>query len=64
MMTFLAPPPKWRPAFSFPVKTPVDSQTMSAPAWPHGMLAGSFSAKILIFLPLTTRQPSSALTSP
>jgi hypothetical protein len=27
MMTFLAPPFKWRPAFSVEVKTPVDSQT-------------------------------------
>lgn len=42
MMTFLAPPPRCKPAFSVVVNTPVDSTTMSAPDWPHGILDGSF----------------------
>merc|ERR1719378_1846809 len=50
MITFFAPPPRCRPAFSLPVKTPVDSHTMSAPASPHGMLAGSFTAKTFTFI--------------
>lgn len=43
MMTFLAPPLKWAEAFSFVVKTPVDSMMYSAPASAHWMLAGSLS---------------------
>lgn len=46
------------------VKTPVDSTTYSAPALDHGIALGSRSLKTAILLPLTTRQPSSALTSP
>merc|ERR550537_1575244 len=57
MITFFAPPPKCSPAFSLPVKTPVDSHTMSAPDAPHGIEAGSFSAKTLTILPSTHKQP-------
>jgi hypothetical protein len=32
MLTLLAPPFKWPPAFSIVVKTPIDSKTYSAPA--------------------------------
>jgi hypothetical protein len=41
MMTRFAPPFKCAEAFSMVVKTPVDSQTVSAPACPHGMSVGS-----------------------
>jgi hypothetical protein len=43
IMTLLAPPFKWTPAFSMVVKMRVDSMTYSAPASPHLMLAGSRS---------------------
>jgi hypothetical protein len=41
MMTRFAPPFKCAEAFSMVVKTPVDSQTVSAPACPQGMSVGS-----------------------
>lgn len=49
MMTFLQPPLMWSSALSYDVKTPVDSQTYSAPDSPHLIAAGSFSAKTWIF---------------
>merc|ERR1719486_1897030 len=60
MMTFLAPPCRYMLAFSMTVKMAVDSQTMSAPASPHGTSVGFFTAKNLMGLPLMI---SSALAS-
>lgn len=39
-------------AFSIVVKTPVDSTTYSAPAFPQGMALGSLSEKTAILLPV------------
>mmetsp|Transcript_8301 Transcript_8301/g.23896 ORF Transcript_8301/g.23896 Transcript_8301/m.23896 type:complete len:323 (-) Transcript_8301:78-1046(-) len=63
MMTRLAPPFRWASAFSLVVKTPVDSQTVSAPTLPHGMSAGLRSAKNLTRVVPITRQSPSTLTS-
>jgi len=49
IMTFLAPPFKWASAVSDVKNTPVDSQTMLAPAFPHGMFFGSFSSETCTF---------------
>ena len=62
MMTLLAPPFKWTPAFSMVVKTPIDSTTYSAPAPLHLMLAGSRSWKLVMGFLLMTSLPFSALT--
>ena len=62
--TFLAPPFMWSPAFSSEVKTPVDSTTKSAPAAPHGIAAGSFSADTATFWPSTEMPPSTTSTVP
>merc|ERR1711970_144875 len=61
MTTFLAPPLKWRPAFSMVVKTPVDSTMYSAPADDQGMFSGFISLKTLMVCPSTTKLPPSAL---
>src|SRR5918993_1170606 len=63
MMTFLAPPSMCALAFAASVKMPVDSTTMSAPASPQAMAAGSFSAKTLIVVPPTVMESSVAETS-
>merc|ERR1719378_769076 len=63
MITFLAPPWRWRLALSMVVKIPVDSHTMSAPEAPHGTSFGSRTAKNLILLPLTMRQFSALSAS-
>merc|ERR1719163_523900 len=55
MITFLAPPVRCADALSTTVKMPVDSQTMSAPASPHGTSSGLRTAKNLIGLPSTMR---------
>merc|ERR1719265_1166783 len=55
MMTFLAPPFKCNAAFSWVVKTPVDSQIYVAPTEPQPMDAGSFSWKTRTGIPFTTR---------
>jgi hypothetical protein len=62
MMTLLAPPFKWAPAFSMVVKTPVDSTTYSAQASPHLTLAGSHSWKVVMGFPLMTSFLFLALT--
>jgi len=49
MMTFLAPPVRCFPASYSVRKSPVDSQTYSAPASPHLRFEGSFSLKTVIF---------------
>ena len=43
MITLLAPPFKWAPAFSMMVKMPIHSTTYSVPASFHLMVAGSCS---------------------
>ena len=53
MMTFLTVVPRWALAFSASVKKPVDSTTIWAPTEAQSSLAGSRSAKTLIFLPST-----------
>src|SRR5277367_4156447 len=53
MMTFLTVEPRWALAFSASVKKPVDSTTIWAPTEAQSSLAGSRSAKTLIFLPST-----------
>src|SRR5271168_822084 len=53
MMTFLTVLPRWALAFSASVKKPVDSTTIWAPTEAQSSLAGSRSAKTLIFLPST-----------
>src|ERR1700730_6379118 len=53
MMTFLTVLPRWAFAFSASVKKPVDSMTICAPTEAQSSLAGSRSAKTLIFLPST-----------
>merc|ERR1719356_205586 len=65
MITFLAPPPRCNSAFSFAVKTPVDSQMYAAPTVPHGIEAGSFSWNTAISFPSTTRNslPSASLVA-
>src|SRR4051794_13232179 len=50
MMTFFAPPSRCALAVGPVVNRPVDSMTMSTPRSPHGSLAGSRSARILIDL--------------
>ena len=62
--TFSAPPRKCRSSFSRERKTPVDSTTRSAPSFPHGIAAGSFSAVIAVLRPSTYRNSRSAETSP
>lgn len=64
MMTFFAPPLRCAPAFSMVVNTPVDSTTVSAPCFPHGMVVGSLLAYTSTVLPLMTSFPSTTLTSP
>ena len=64
MMTFLAPAVMWAPALSASVKMPVLSRTMSTPRSPHGSLAGSRSARILISRPSMMIDESPARTSP
>src|SRR5271168_1111232 len=51
MITFLTVLPRWDLAFSASVKKPVDSTTIWAPTEAQSSLAGSRSAKTLIFLP-------------
>jgi hypothetical protein len=53
MMTFLTVLPRWALALAASVKKPVDSTTISAPTEAQSSLAGSRSAKTLIFLPST-----------
>merc|ERR1719498_272459 len=55
MMTFFAPPLRCALALSIVVKIPVDSQTISAPASPHGTSSGLRTAKNLMALPSTIR---------
>jgi len=64
MMTFLHPPPKCLPALSRVVKTPVDSQTYSAPDSPHLIPVGSLSWKTATLTPLITKLVPSATTVP
>src|SRR5271154_610108 len=58
MMTFLTGVPRWALAFSASVKKPVDSTTIWAPTLAQLSLAGSRSAKTLIFLPSTEMKSS------
>src|ERR1700722_9022545 len=53
MMTFLTVLPRWALAFSASVNKPVDSTTICAPTEAQSSLAGSRSAKTLIFFPST-----------
>ena len=53
MMTFFTVPRRCFLASSALVKRPVDSTTTCAPTDSQSILAGSFSAKTLIFLPST-----------
>ena len=62
MMTLLAPPFKWAPAFSMVVKMSVDSTMYSAPASPHLMLAGYHSWKMVMGFPMMTTFPFYVLT--
>merc|ERR1719238_1786775 len=55
MMTFLAPPLRCALALSIVVKMPVDSQTISAPASPHGTSSAFLTAKNLMALPSIVR---------
>ena len=64
MMTFLTPCSRCATALVASVKKPVLSMTTSTPSKSHGMFAGSFSAKTVIFLPPTTMSLSSNVTSP
>ena len=64
MMTFRAPASMWALAFAASVKMPVDSRTISTPRSPHGRVAGSFSARILISRPSTMIERSPASTVP
>jgi hypothetical protein len=64
MMTLLAPPFTWTPAFSMVLTMPVDFMTYSAPASPHLVLAGSHPWKMVMGFPLMTSFPFSALTVP
>lgn len=56
--TRFAPPSMWAWAFVVSMKTPVDSQTKSAPDAPQGILEGSFSMNQLIGLPSTINLPA------
>ena len=60
MMTFLTVVPRWALALVASVKKPVDSTTISAPTEAQSSLAGSRSAKTLIFLPSTVMESSPA----
>ncbi len=62
MITFLAPALTCAPAFSFDVKRPVHSSTMSTPKAFHGSFAGSRSAQTLILSPSTTSESPSTST--
>jgi len=62
--TFLAPACKWSPAFSWEVKNPVHSNTISTPNSAHGKSAGFLSAVTFISCPLTTKAPSLTSISP
>jgi hypothetical protein len=64
MITFLAPACRCASALSASVNRPVDSSTMSTPRSPHGSLAGSFSAKILMASPSIVTPPSLDATWP
>ena len=55
MMTFFAPPLKWRDAFSVLLYAPVDSMTYSAPQLSQGIMAASASLNTRILWPLTMR---------
>src|SRR5581483_1068605 len=63
MMTFLTDPCRWALSAFASVKRPVDSTTTCAPTESQGSLAGSFSAKTLIFLPSTEMWSSPATIS-
>ena len=54
MMTFFAPPARWRAALSRSVKKPVDSTTTSTPRSPQDRFPGSRSDRTKIFWPSTT----------
>ena len=58
MMTFLTVVPRWALALVASVKRPVDSTTICAPTEAQSSLAGSRSAKTLIFLPSTEMKSS------
>src|SRR5215472_8352122 len=62
MMTFFTPPRKCFRAASASVNLPVDSTTICAPTDSQLRLAGSFSAKTLIFLLPMLIVPSVAVT--
>ena len=59
MITFLAPPLRWRAASSRLVKWPVDSMTTSTPRSPQGSWAGSRCALAAIRWPATVIDSSS-----
>jgi hypothetical protein len=63
MMTFFTVAPRCALALVASVKWPVDSTTISAPVEAQSSLAGSRSAKTLIFLPSTVMKSSPATTS-
>ena len=62
--TFLAPPLKWREAFSVVLLAPVDSMMYSAPHSLQGIMAASDWLNTRILWPLTTRSPPSCSTVP
>mmetsp|Transcript_20215 Transcript_20215/g.68618 ORF Transcript_20215/g.68618 Transcript_20215/m.68618 type:complete len:224 (-) Transcript_20215:191-862(-) len=64
MITWRAPPAMCAEAFSWVVNTPVDSHTKAAPDSPHGMEAGSLSAKTRTVWPSMMRQFSPTSTVP
>ena len=62
MTTFLAPASMWAWDLALEAKKPVHSSTTSTPILPQGRFAGSFSARISIFLPSTVMEVSSDST--
>ena len=62
--TFLAPAFICASAFSWEVKNPVHSNTMSTPNSAHGKFSGFLSAVTFISFPLTTKAPSLTSISP
>ena len=64
MMTFCAPASMCALALVASVKKPVDSMTICAPHFFHGMLPGSRSALTWISRPSITNDFSCASTSP
>merc|ERR1719450_1470841 len=64
IITFFAPPSTCFMQPSVVVKAPVDSQTYSTPAWPHGISVGSRVDERVMGRPLTVRPESVISTVP